>query len=140
MKSWLIVPVFGLTLAIGLLAVPAQTVLRQPAVVATAVATTTSARTVVAVRVATAERHDVMSDACVFSAEAMAAGAAPQCGGAGIVATTYQPEQSVETEALVWPGDFLKLTAAAAGEAWDATLEFVGAIFGYANEKSGLNI
>lgn len=140
MKSWVALPVLAVALGVGLLTAPsgAPGGTGLPAT-AQAVHATVS----VQVRVAEADRHAVMTDACVFSAEAMAAGAPPQCGGdhgVHVVHATFDGGEAMEPEALVWPGDILKITATAALAAWDATITFVDSVFGYAKEQTGLDI
>ncbi len=74
-----------------------------------------------AVEVAAVRPGDAMSDACVWSAEAAAAGKSAQCAEA--------------TRPLVWPDDFIALTVSTATEVWQATVDFVGRAYNYAFES-----
>ena len=69
----------------------------------------------------------------------MAAGAPAQCGAPKFVPVMIHLGEGSDAKALVWPGDFLEITANAAVEAWDATISFVEDLFGYAKEN-GLDI
>jgi hypothetical protein len=135
MKAWILLPLSAVALAIGLAAVPTAAV-----PTGAAQRTAVSAPVAISVQVATVERPEIMSDACVFSADAMAAGAPAQCGHAAMVQTVVVATHQPRNGALKWPGDFLDLTAAAAVEAWDVTLCFVDGLFGYARESTGLEI
>ena len=135
MKTWMLVPVAAVALAIGLCAAPQTRTTVEVTTTVHAVAVATSESHAVTVRVAMADMsHDVMSDACVFSAEAMAAGAPAQCGSAKLVPAMFNLGEESHDKALVWPGDFFEITVSAAVEAWDATLSFVGGLFGIADE------
>ncbi|BCW90658.1 hypothetical protein sos41_38310 [Alphaproteobacteria bacterium SO-S41] len=143
MKTWMFVPVAAVALAIGLFLAPSTPTVEPVATAhasasssasASAAAFAQSSSTRLIVRVAVADMApDVMSDACVFSAEAMAAGAPAQCG-AKVVPAMFGLGEESHNKALVWPGDFFEITVSAAVEAWDATLSFVGSLFGIANE------
>ena len=135
MKSWILLPFSGIALAIGLMAGPAPTAISGPSQ-----RILVHAPVSVSVVVASAEQSDIMTDACVFSAEAMAAGVPAQCGHASIVRAVVVETRQPRHGALKWPGDFVDLTATAAADAWDATLCFVDGLFGYARETSGLDI
>jgi hypothetical protein len=135
MKAWILLPLSAVALAIGLAAVPATTV---PA--GTDQRTAVAAPVAISVQVASVERDDIMTDACVFSPDAMAAGEPAQCGHAAVLQTVIVATHQPRSGALKWPGDFVTLTAAAAVEAWDATLCFVDDLFGYARESTGLEI
>ena len=137
MKTWMLVPLAAVTLAVGLFVGPvaptAEVAVSAHAHVSASVSTSSRTHAPLIVRVAVVETHDVMSDACVFSAEAMAAGAPAQCG-AKVVPAMFGLGEESHNKALVWPGDFFEITVSAAVEAWDATLSFVGSLFGIANE------
>ena len=83
------------------------------------------------IKVAALQSLDVMSDACVFSPEAMAAGEAGSCS-----ATVEHASSSGKP--FTWPGDFIDLTAMAAAEIWNATLHVIVRMYTYAAIVSGL--
>lgn len=82
------------------------------------------------VQVAALQHDDALSDACVWSAEAAAAGVASQCGQSKIVqiADTAEPAP----RALVWPDDFIAITLEAAETAWRSTIDFMNDAYEYA--------
>jgi hypothetical protein len=83
------------------------------------------------IKVAALQSPEVMSDACVFSAEAMAAGETGSCS-----ATVDQ--SSSFSQPFTWPGDFINLTVMAAAEIWNATLHVIVRMYTYAAVLSGL--
>ena len=137
MKAWFAVPAAAVAMTAALVMSPSE-------LSATPDAASGQAQSVaMVVRVAVAEPATTMSDACVFSAEAMAAGSASQCGDARFIhvmlATDETPSVSADMP-LEWPGDFFALTLGAAIDAWDATMCFVGSLFHYAGVAGGLDI
>ncbi len=65
-------------------------------------------------------------DACVFSAGSDGAG---QCKASAAVLVN-----PAEDEQMVWPGGIIDLTVAAAFGAYQATIDFVGSLYDYAEE------
>ena len=135
MRAWVAIPAAAIAMGAALLAGSVDTGVRQDAA---------ATRGFIEVRIAVAEPADVMTDACVFSAEAMAAGAPAQCGAARVVhAVTVvgEPPREAPREApLEWPGDFFSMTLDAALGVWEATLGFLGSLIDYAGEAGGLDI
>ena len=83
------------------------------------------------IKVAALQSPDVMSDACVFSAEAMAAGEAGSCSATVEQSSSYN-------KPFTWPGDFIDLTAMAAAQIWNATIHVIVRMYTYAAVVSGL--
>lgn len=85
------------------------------------------------VQIAAVPIDDSMSDACVWSPEAAAAGVADPCREQESAVVMPEPAGS-RHRALVWPNDFITITVDAAGEVWDATITFLTDIYQYAFE------
>lgn len=83
------------------------------------------------IKVAALQQMDVMSDACVFSPEAMASGKSGSCSA------TVEHSSSV-SKPFTWPGDFIELTAMAAAQIWNTTLHVIVRMYAYAAVVSGL--
>ena len=122
MRSWLYTPALTLV-ALGALALSgADTASRD-------------ARATAEIRVATLQATpDALSDACVWSPEAAAAGEADQCGGVTHIESA--PETPAASgRALVWPDDFIALTTGAVSDAWDAAVGYLTDLYEYAFES-----
>ncbi len=93
------------------------------------------------VRLAALQTTDTLSDACVWTPEAAAAGEPGPCGTAAPVLGTLSaeaveapaPEQTAHRP-LVWPDDFIAMTIAAATEAWSTTVGWLTDLYDYAFE------
>ncbi len=122
MRSWLYTPALALV-ALGALALSgADTASRD-------------ARATAEIRVAALQATpDALSDACVWSPEAAAAGEADQCGGVTHIESV--PETPAASgRALVWPDDFIALTTGAVSDAWDAAVGYLTDLYEYAFES-----
>ena len=99
------------------------------------VATKSDARATAEIRVAALQATpDALSDACVWSPEAAAAGEADQCGGVTHIESV--PETPAASgRALVWPDDFIALTTGAVSDAWDAAVGYLTDLYEYAFES-----
>ncbi len=136
MRAWVAIPAAAIAMGAALLAGSVDTGVRLDAA---------ATRGFIEVRIAVAEPAGVMTDACVFSAEAMAAGAPAQCGDARVVHAVAvvgdaAPPAAAAEAPLEWPGDFFSLTIEAALSAWDATIGFLGTLIDYAGKAGGLDI
>ena len=87
----------------------------------------------VVVQIAAIPLDEQMSDACVWSPEAAAAGAVDQCRDPEIVVGVFE-SAGEQDRALIWPNDFIAMTVDAADAAWDATVTFLTDIYKYAFE------
>ena len=137
MKAWFAVPAAAVAMTAALLMTPDERFASADE------ATGNLPPAGMVVLVANAGPALTMTDACVYSAEALAIGAPSQCGGASfvhaMVHTEERPDEAPSVP-LEWPGDFFALTLGAAISAWDATMCFVGSLFDYAGEAGGLDI
>lgn len=126
MRSWLILPALALS-ALGALVLQGDGALRsdaQPHLV----------------RLAALQTTDTLSDACVWSPEAAAAGELGPCAAAepnlGALKTDTPPEApeiaAAARRPLVWPDDFIALTVNAATDAWSVTVGFLADLYDYA--------
>lgn len=79
---------------------------------------------------AAAQNDPAMSDACVWSAEPAARNEGESC--TETVSARAPRDGSGKSRALVWPDDFIDLTANAAVAAWDATVHFLTGLYDYA--------
>lgn len=132
MRIWLILPVIGLA-AIGGMAVLGS----QPARVEEA---KRAASQTPLVHLAAIQNASGLSDACVWSPELAASGTGVQCT-TRLVATPTPLEAPSDgglgaarqaNRALVWPDDFIVLTAEAAEEVWEAAVAVLSDIYEYA--------
>ncbi len=115
MKSWIAVPALGLGVAAILaFSTPAggHRVMAAGSCVSTSVADLS-----------------VPEGVCLFSSETERVS---QCK-----AHAALHEIKAEKEAMVWPLGIIELTADAAVGAWQVTMNFIGSIYDYAEEKGG---
>lgn len=77
---------------------------------------------------------ETLSDACVWSPEAAAAGVADQCAGPPPVVSVFDTSRAAG-RALVWPDDFIEMTTSAVAEAWDTAVGFFIEVYEYAFES-----
>lgn len=116
MRTWLILPALALSALGGLALFGAGS-------------SETAERTEL-VRLAALQPTDTLSDACVWTPEAAAAGEPSPCGTTTPVLAAVEPQPpSKPMRALVWPDDFIALTVVAATEVWQATLDFVSGLY-----------
>lgn len=116
MKSWIAIPALGLGVA-AILAFSTPVGANHGLMASGACSKSTSF-------VLTAPRKD----ACVFAADA---GGASQCKASAVVLAT-----PAEDEQMIWPGGIIDLTVSAAFGAYQATIDFVGSLYNYAEETS----
>lgn len=121
MRSWLILPVMALTV-VGAVAFG---VAGTPSVVASAPLET---------KVAAIQEPVTLTDACVWKPEAAAAGMADPCAVETAAAQAIEATKP-SRKALVWPDDFIELTAQAAADVYDAAAELLADIYAFAFES-----
>lgn len=124
MRSWLILPVMALTVAgavaLGVAGTPSDVASAPLAPLET--------------KIAAIQEPVTLTDACVWKPEAAAAGMADPCAVETAAAQAIEATRP-SGKALVWPDDFIELTAQAAADVYDAAAELLADIYAFAFES-----
>lgn len=121
MRSWLILPVLALS-AWGAFAFSGDT-----AVTETAVAPAET-------RVAALQQTATLTDACVWTPEASTVGQPDPCAVQTAAAEAIEATKP-SGKALVWPDDFVELTAQAVADAYEAAAGLLSDLYRFAFES-----
>ncbi|MFT3809826.1 MAG: hypothetical protein QM698_07890 [Micropepsaceae bacterium] len=120
MRSWLILPVLALSVA-GVFALGVNA----PADGAPASADT---------RLAALQEPVTLTDACVWTPEAAAAGTPDPCAVETAAAKAIEATKP-SGKALVWPDDFVELTAQAVADVYEAAATLISDLYAFAFES-----
>ncbi len=124
MRSWLILPVMALTVAGAF----AFGIAGTPSDVASAPLSPLETK------VAALQEPATLTDACVWKPEAAAVGVPDPCAVETAAAQAIEATKP-SGKALVWPDDFIELTAKAVVDVYDAAASLLSDIYAFAFES-----